>query len=138
MTVQVRPTTCPDDLPEGHRTCVYRVVQEALHNIVQHSQAREAQIAVKQESGRLLLSIHDDGKGFDPQKQRGMGLIGMEERVEPLGGKLTIESRGWQGERCCAVELAGDEEPIRILLADDHTIVRKGLRMLLESQKAFR
>ena len=74
VTVQVSADDVPDDLPEGHRTCVYRVVQEALHNIVQHSQAREAQVAVKQESGRLLLSIQDDGKGFDPQKQRGMGL----------------------------------------------------------------
>jgi signal transduction histidine kinase len=73
------------------------VVQEALHNIVQHSQAREAQIAVKQEYGRLLLSIHDDGKGFDPQKQRGMGLIGMQERVGALGGKLTIDSAVGQG-----------------------------------------
>jgi signal transduction histidine kinase len=97
VTVHVAADDVPDDLPEGHRTCVYRVVQEALHNIVRHSQAREAQIAVKQESGRLLLSIHDDGRGFDPQKQRGMGLIGMQERVGALGGKLTIDSAVGKG-----------------------------------------
>jgi signal transduction histidine kinase len=97
VKVQVAADDVPDDLPEGHRTCVYRVVQEALHNVVQHAEAHEAKVAVKQESGRLLLSIHDDGKGFDPHKQRGMGLIGMQERVGALGGKLTIDSAAGKG-----------------------------------------
>jgi signal transduction histidine kinase len=97
LSVRVSADDVRDDLPEGHRTCVYRVVQEALHNIVQHAEAREVEIAVKQEPERLLLSIHDDGKGFDPQRERGMGLIGMNERVGALGGRLTIESVAGRG-----------------------------------------
>jgi signal transduction histidine kinase len=97
LAVRVSADNVPDDLPEGHRTCVYRVVQEALHNIVQHAGARDVEIAVKQEPGRLLLSIHDDGKGFDPQRERGMGLIGMKERIGALGGTFSVESAAGKG-----------------------------------------
>jgi len=86
-----------DELSEGHRTCVYRVVQEALHNIVQHAEARQVKIAVTQDADRLQLSIQDDGRGFDPKRERGMGLIGMEERVGALGGSLKIESAAGHG-----------------------------------------
>jgi len=51
-----------EDLPEEHKTCVYRIVQEALHNCVQHAGARNVKVTVRQEDDRLLLSIEDDGK----------------------------------------------------------------------------
>jgi len=97
LAVHVSAENVPDDLPEGHRTCVYRVVQEALHNIAQHAEAREVKIAVKQEADRILLSIQDDGKGFDAKRPTGMGLIGMKERIGTLGGSLTIESAAGKG-----------------------------------------
>jgi signal transduction histidine kinase len=86
-----------EDLPEDHKTCVYRIVQEALHNIVQHAEARNAKVTVRQDAGRLLLSIEDDGKGFDAGRERGMGLLGIQERVGYLGGSFAVESQSQQG-----------------------------------------
>jgi signal transduction histidine kinase len=95
--VKVAAEEVSDDLTEDHKTCIYRIVQEALHNIVQHANARNVRITVTQEPDRLLLSIQDDGKGFNPRQERGMGLIGMEERVSALGGRLIVESASDEG-----------------------------------------
>jgi signal transduction histidine kinase len=97
LSVHVAAENVSDNLDEGRRTCIYRVVQEALHNIVQHADAREVNITVKQDPERLQLSIQDNGKGFDVRRERGMGLIGIEERVGGLGGTLTIKSAQGQG-----------------------------------------
>jgi signal transduction histidine kinase len=82
----------PDELPEEHTTCIYRVVQEALNNCARHAQARTVQVSVRREERRILLSVRDDGSGFDPRRVRGMGMLGMEERVRHLGGSLEIDS----------------------------------------------
>jgi signal transduction histidine kinase len=95
--VQVAAEQVSDELTEDHKTCVYRIVQEALHNIVQHANAKNVKITVTQEADRLLLSIQDDGRGFNTQQERGMGLIGMEERVSALGGRLAVESASGEG-----------------------------------------
>lgn len=95
--VKVAAGEVSEELPEDHKTCVYRIVQEALHNIVQHANARNVTITVAQEPDRLLLSIQDDGRGFNPPQERGMGLIGMEERVSALGGRLMVESASGEG-----------------------------------------
>ena len=95
--VKVAAEQVSDELTEDHKTCIYRIVQEALHNIVQHANARNVTITVTQEPDRLLLSIQDDGRGFNPQQERGMGLIGMEERVSALGGRLIVESASGEG-----------------------------------------
>ena len=85
------------DLPEEHKTCIYRVVQEALTNCARHAQANAVQVAVRGEPGRILLSVQDDGSGFDPRRSRGLGLLGMEERVRHLGGSFEIDSRPGRG-----------------------------------------
>ena len=95
--VKVAAEQVSDELTEDHKTCIYRIVQEALHNIVQHANARNVRVTVTQEPDRLLLSIQDDGRGFNPQQERGMGLIGMEERVSALGGRLIVESASGEG-----------------------------------------
>ena len=97
LWVKVAAEGVSEDLTEDHKTCVYRIVQEALHNIVQHANARNVRIAVTQERDRLLLSVQDDGQGFNPTQERGMGLIGMEERVSSLGGRLVVESTSGEG-----------------------------------------
>lgn len=86
-----------DELPEEHKTCVYRVVQEALNNCARHAQATTAQVSVRQETGRIVVEIQDDGSGFDPQRVRGLGLLGMEERARHLGGAFEIDSRPGRG-----------------------------------------
>jgi signal transduction histidine kinase len=79
-------------------------VQEALHNCARHSQARSVRVIVKQEPSRILLSVEDDGHGFDAGRVRGLGLVGMEERVNHLGGAFEVASRPGTGTRV-AVEL---------------------------------
>lgn len=80
-------------------TTFYRIVQEALTNIVKHAQAKNVGVIMERRKGNLELIIEDDGKGFDvqkvlqaPIKEKRLGLFGMEERVSLLGGNLTIES----------------------------------------------
>jgi len=90
--VEVDAETVPEELPEEHRTCIYRIVQEALHNCVQHAEAHHVKITVKREKAGLRLAIEDDGKGFRPNREKGMGLLGMQERVTHLGGQFAIES----------------------------------------------
>ena len=95
--VRVAAEEVSEELTEDHKTCIYRIVQEALHNIIQHANARNVRITVTQERDRLLLSVQDDGQGFNPPQERGMGLIGMEERVSALGGRLVVESASGEG-----------------------------------------
>jgi len=85
------------ELPEEHKTCVYRVVQEALNNCAQHGQASAVQVCVRHEAGQILLTVQDDGCGFDPQRVRALGLLGMEERARHLGGTFQIDSRPGRG-----------------------------------------
>ncbi|HLN03758.1 MAG TPA: sensor histidine kinase [Bryobacteraceae bacterium] len=97
MAVSVEAGEIFDPLPDDHNTCVYRVVQEALHNCARHAHARSVRIRVCQAADRILLSIQDDGRGFDAQRVRGLGLVGMEERVEHLGGTFQVRSEPGHG-----------------------------------------
>jgi signal transduction histidine kinase len=96
LRVQVA-SEMPGELPEEHKTCVYRVVQEALNNCAQHAQASAVQVSVRQEAGQILVTVQDDGSGFDPERVRGLGLLGMEERARHLGGTFHIDSRPGRG-----------------------------------------
>ena len=99
MAVTVDAETVADDLPEDLKTCIYRVVQEALHNCARHAFARSVRIQVVQEIGRIRLSVLDDGQGFDGAHTRGLGLLGMEERVTHLGGRFHLQSEPGHGTR---------------------------------------
>ena len=73
------------------------MVQEALNNAARHARRRIARLELKQTSDAIRVKITDDGRGFDPQRTRGMGLLGMEERVKRLGGTIQIDSRPGAG-----------------------------------------
>jgi signal transduction histidine kinase len=90
-----------DSLPETQRTCIYRLVQEALTNAVRHSGARHAEVVIQARAGSVVGSVNDDGKGFDlaSHKRRGLGLLGMEERVRELGGTIRVTSQPGHGTR---------------------------------------
>jgi signal transduction histidine kinase len=103
MRVKVAADDVPDDLPDQHRTCVYRVIQEALHNAAKHAHAQSARVTVKQENHEIRVIVQDDGAGFDPGQDKGMGMIGMEERVRALGGVFRVESEPGKGTTVSAV-----------------------------------
>jgi signal transduction histidine kinase len=99
MLVDTVEENVSDNLPEDHKTCVYRIVQEALNNCSKHSYAKNVRVVVRQEPNHLQVRIEDDGKGFDPNHVRGLGLVGMSERVSQLGGVLKVDSDPAQGTR---------------------------------------
>jgi signal transduction histidine kinase len=82
-------------------TVLFRVAQEALHNIIRHAQVGQAQITLVYQPQEITLKIEDFGAGFNPVQSfappRGWGLAGMRERIESVGGTLTIESEPGKG-----------------------------------------
>jgi len=102
MAVDVMAEPFVDDLPDPHRTCVFRTVQEAVRNASRHSGAHRVRIYIREirterAAGALSLSVQDDGKGFDPSQEAGLGILGMRERVANLAGKLDVNSRLGKG-----------------------------------------
>jgi signal transduction histidine kinase len=87
------------ELPDGHRTCLYRIVQEALTNCGRHAEAKHVELTVHGGKDQISLTVWDDGKGFDPKPstRRGLGLVGIEERARELGGSAKIHSEAGKG-----------------------------------------
>jgi len=85
-------------LPEAVNICLYRFLQEALTNVAKHAHASQVRIALSCDAETVSLSVEDDGQGFDVQARmsRGIGLLGMRERIELLGGQLEVNS--WPGQ----------------------------------------
>ena len=87
-----------DSLPDKHRTCVYRIVQEAMTNCIRHAQARAIRVDVRTGDGQLRVLVVDDGVGLDPAlPRRGLGLRGLDERVKELHGTMTISRQAGHG-----------------------------------------
>jgi signal transduction histidine kinase len=88
---------------------LYRIVQEALNNVIKHAQATQVMVVAKRELRRMTISILDNGRGFDPHqaqaersKQRSkatLGLVGMAERAKLLAGQIQIQSAPGTGTR---------------------------------------
>jgi signal transduction histidine kinase len=92
-----------DALPEAHRTCIFRVVQEALTNALKHSGGSVIEVRVKMDSSHVRTWVTDDGRGFQASLEKrkaglpSLGLLGMEERVRELGGELKIQTGPGRG-----------------------------------------
>lgn len=87
-------------LPEGLETALYRIIQEAFTNIARHAQAHTVSVLVERKQQEVVVVIEDDGLGFEPaqvNKDGHLGLLGMQERAELVGGRLTIESATGKG-----------------------------------------
>jgi signal transduction histidine kinase len=95
-------------LPLELETALFRIVQEAISNIVRHAEADSATITLRSKEDSIVVRIADNGKGFDfnqvfrSSKRRGTGLLGMKERAELLGGHLTVDSQPAGGTRITA------------------------------------
>jgi signal transduction histidine kinase len=88
-----------DGLSDAHRTCIFRIVQEALTNCSRHAHASQIRIAVYGAADRVRLSVQDDGAGFQRDRLRsgGLGLLGIEERARALEGSVSITSQPGKG-----------------------------------------
>ena len=86
-------------LPASHETAIYRIVQEALTNIIKHAQAHAVSVVIAGGGRSVRVVIEDDGVGFAPDRVResALGLVGMRERVGLLGGRLDVQSAAGRG-----------------------------------------
>lgn len=101
--LEIRSTIDPalDELPDSHRTCLYRMIQEALTNTTKHSGGNLIDVTLQCDAQWVTGVISDNGRGFNRAsgQQKGLGLVGMEERAKELGGSLRIESTPGRGTR---------------------------------------
>jgi two-component system, NarL family, sensor histidine kinase DevS len=99
IRVQLEASIGNERLPTEVETTVYRIVQEALTNVVKHAEASEVSILLVRREATLTAVVEDDGGGFDPQQARSdsLGLEGMRERVALHDGRLTLESAPGSG-----------------------------------------
>jgi signal transduction histidine kinase len=104
LSIQIK-TTVAGRLPGPIEVVLYRIVQEALTNAARHSKASHVWIRIGRKNRMFCCSIEDDGVGFDvravqsDEKRRGLGLIGMQERLNGIGGTVSIESARGRGTR---------------------------------------
>ena len=96
----------PKHVAKNVSLCLYRLVQEALHNVSKHSGARRATVTLRNSTSALEVVVEDSGSGFDPdalEGKRGLGLASMEQRVLRIGGRYDIRSRPGSGTAVQAV-----------------------------------
>src|SRR6185369_6703336 len=92
-----------EQVSDAKRTVLYRVAQEALTNIARHAHASEAHVKIQKLDGAVFLKVKDNGKGFRQdhvlrsKKSKRLGLLGMRERLDMVGGKFAIESAPGKG-----------------------------------------
>jgi signal transduction histidine kinase len=97
IRIQVQADDLPPDLPDEHKTCVFRIAQEALNNVARHANANAVEITVRASDSWLAITVQDDGRGFQHGRAHGLGLTGMHERAESLGGSVKITSGPGKG-----------------------------------------
>lgn len=113
VDLDVEPVT--DRLDPETRLVVYRVVQEALTNVLRHADADRVRVELRSGNGRVVAEVEDDGRGFAPERVArdggaGLGLLGMEERAALVGAELTIDSAPSEGTRVRISVPTGPEE----------------------------
>ncbi|MFE3163493.1 sensor histidine kinase [Streptomyces sp. NPDC059224] len=111
----------PRPLPPGVELCAYRVVQEALTNVLKHAGHAQARVLLRYRPHELAVSVRDDGEGVNPDRVRtsaGHGLIGMRERAKLYGGTISVGPRSGGG---FAVELALPTSAALARRGDDRT-----------------
>ena len=105
----------PNAVPQDIATCLYRVAQESLNNVVRHAEASRVDVELTGSQSELVVTITDNGVGFDSEQPRngshGLGLLGMKERVALVHGVLQVSSAVGKGTRVQVVVLVPEGEP---------------------------
>ncbi len=133
VSVDLRSELGDQRLPAEVETVLYRITQEAMTNVVKHADARHVRVHLSRVGSGVTLVVQDDGRGFDPDgvREGSVGLIGMRERIALLGGQPHDRvDRGRGHDADCR----GSDPVIRVLIVDDHAVVRAGLRRLLDAE----
>ena len=117
---------------------VYRVAQESLTNAARHSGAQNVELDLTSQDGGVLLRVADDGHGMPASDVEGAGITGMRERAILVDAELRLgqaraAASAWN---CPFLAASRRDHPLktRIMLADDHAVVRRGLRLILEHE----
>ena len=96
VAIDVHFENIPKALPAGISLCLYRVLQEALQNVVKHGRSRHADVSLNGHIDTIDLTVKDSGAGFHPDEAMrgpGLGLASMKERLKIVGGELSIHSQ---------------------------------------------
>ena len=153
MAIEVTVRLGDEDLPvtDGASIALYRMVQEALTNVSRHARATEVHVDLRPGRDEVVLTVQDNGVGFSEralQHEGRYGLLGIRERALALGGRLEIDNPPGGGGRITVrlplkpvrtgpggrrMKPPLPTTGLRVLLVDDHTIVREGLKRILES-----
>jgi len=127
----------PTSIPGEVASCLYRVAEESLQNIAKHSRAERASVRLDLKKEAVVLTIQDDGAGFDPKAVKGhggLGLISMKERSHLVNGKLAITAELGHGTRIALKVSLPVQQVVkrpRVLLADDHPVILEEIRAIL-------
>jgi CheY-like chemotaxis protein len=153
LAIEVVDDGNPKLLGEDYRVVLFRAVQELLHNVVKHAKATNVKVSLQREGKQVRLEVEDDGVGFLLSERRrgdgmreGFGLFSIQERLQHLGGSFEILSQPGRGVRAVLVaplQVEGEgegKEPaaVRILIAEDHRMMRDALASLLEKEPGFK
>ena len=106
VVIDVHFENIPTELPPEISVCLYRVLQEALQNVVKHSVSRHAHVSLNGQINTIDLTVKDSGAGFNPHEAMrgaGLGLTSMQERLKIVGGQLSIHSQPGYGTTIHAV-----------------------------------
>ena len=167
LAARLEVDDCEFDVSPFLKVFVFRSIQELLFNVVKHARVKSADVHLGCAGGNIVVVVADKGRGFNPARLEtsatpmGLGLLGIRERTESIGGKLSVESMPGQGSRFTLdvpldfgrgsskgekaspdpLESTGDgegspadTEKIRVILAEDHRIIRQGLVSVISEQ----
>jgi CheY-like chemotaxis protein len=152
LAIEVIDDGSPKPLGEDYRVLLFRAVQELLHNTVKHAKATRVKVSLRRDGTQVRIEVEDDGVGFlvSPHgrgdgMREGFGLFSIQERLRHLGGSFEVFSQPGRGVRAVLVvplRVEGEGEgrepaPVRILIAEDHRMMRDALASLLEKEPGF-
>ncbi|HYR01729.1 MAG TPA: response regulator, partial [Syntrophobacteria bacterium] len=152
LAIEVVDDGSPKPLGEDYRILLFRAVQELLHNAVKHARATKVKVSLQKEDKHVRIEVEDDGVGFrasevgaEDGKGERFGLFSIRERLQHLGGRFEVFSQPGRGVRAVLVvplRVEGEDEgkepaAVRILIAEDHRMMRDALASLLEKEPGF-